>query len=71
MPTQVQTTHRNASSVGPDRAAFRIKDNKYRLGLRVVYVRFVGMYAQYDRIKGDLTCRGYSQSAPSGTTTRH
>lgn len=63
--------------VALDRVVCRIEGNNCRLVVHlvyrhgVVYVRFERTHAQYDRIKGDLTCRGYSQSAPSETTARH
>lgn len=55
-PSKVRATHGNASFVGADRVVFRIKGTKYRLVVRLeyqqglVYVRFVGTHAQYDRI---------------------
>ena len=45
-----------ASIVGTNRAVFRIKGNSYRLVVRInyqqrmVYVRFVGTHAEYDRV---------------------
>lgn len=45
-----------ASIVRTDRAVFRIKGNSYRLVVRVnyqkriLYVRFVGTHAEYDRV---------------------
>ena len=46
----------NASILKDGRAVFNIAGNKYRLVVwinfpyRVVYVRFIGTHAQYDRI---------------------
>ena len=48
-----------ASIVGTDRAVFRIKGNSYRLVVRInyqkriVYVRFVGTHAEYDRVDAE------------------
>ncbi len=43
-----------ASLVGKDRVVFNIHGNKYRLIIRyrppVVFIRFVGTHAEYDRI---------------------
>lgn len=45
-----------ASIVGADQVVFNIRGNRYRLVVRinypyrVVYVRFVGTHAEYDRI---------------------
>ena len=42
--------------MGDDRAVFNIKGNNYRLvvriayGFGIVYIRFVGTHAEYDRI---------------------
>jgi mRNA interferase HigB len=55
-PAKVKDQYRNASIVGDNRVVFNIKGNDYRLvvkinyGYRVVYVRFVGTHAKYDRI---------------------
>ncbi|HEY8033818.1 MAG TPA: type II toxin-antitoxin system HigB family toxin [Methylocella sp.] len=55
-PAKVKDQYRNASIVGDNRVVFNIKGNDYRLvvkinyGYRVVYVRFVGTHANYDRI---------------------
>jgi mRNA interferase HigB len=55
-PAKVKEKFRNASIVGNNRAVFNIKGNDYRLVVRinypyrVVYVRFVGTHAEYDRI---------------------
>ena len=46
----------SASIIGTDRVVFNIKGNDYRLVVRVdyayriVYVRFVGTHADYDRV---------------------
>ena len=55
-PAKVKEKYRNASIVGDDRVVFNIKGNDYRLvvrindAYRVVYIRFVGTHAEYDRI---------------------
>lgn len=55
-PQQLKEKYRNASIVKGSRAVFNIKANDYRLVVkisypyRVVYVRFVGTHAQYDKI---------------------
>ena len=46
----------NAIVVGDDRVVFNIKGNDYRLvakinyQYRVIYVRFVGTHAEYDKV---------------------
>ena len=55
-PADVKADFRSASILKDGRAVFNIAGNKYRLvvwihyGYRVVYVRFIGTHAQYDRI---------------------
>jgi mRNA interferase HigB len=55
-PAEVKRDVRSASILRDGRAVFNIAGNKYRLVVwinypyRVVYVRFVGTHAQYDRI---------------------
>jgi mRNA interferase HigB len=55
-PTKVKAKYRNSSIVGDNRVVFNIKGNDYRLVVkinyryRVVYIRFVGAHAEYDRI---------------------
>ena len=55
-PAQVKARYRSASFVGENRVLFNIKGNDYRLVVkinypyRVVYVRFVGTHAEYDKI---------------------
>jgi mRNA interferase HigB len=52
--TEVKRRYPSASFVGRDRIVFNIKGNKYRLVVRyrppVVFIRFVGTHAEYDRI---------------------
>jgi mRNA interferase HigB len=55
-PMKVKEKYRSASIVGGNRVVFNIKGNDYRLVVkinypyRVVYIRFVGTHAEYDRI---------------------
>lgn len=55
-PAKVKAKYRSASLIGTDRVVFNIKGNDYRLvvridyGYRIVYVRFVGTHADYDRV---------------------
>jgi mRNA interferase HigB len=55
-PAKVKEKYRSASIVGGNRVVFNIKGNDYRLVVkinypyRVVYIRFVGTHAEYDRI---------------------
>jgi mRNA interferase HigB len=52
----VKAKYRNASFVGGNRLVFNIRGNRYRLVVKinfprqVVYVRFVGTHAEYDKI---------------------
>jgi mRNA interferase HigB len=58
-PAKVKTRYRAASIVGDNRVVFNIKGNKYRLVVkinypyRVVYIRFVGTHAGYDKIDAE------------------
>lgn len=55
-PAKLKEKYRNASIVGGNRAVFNLKGNDYRLVVkinypaRIVYVRFVGIHAEYDAI---------------------
>ena len=55
-PATVQRQHPRASIVGSDRVVFRVRGNNYRMIVRVfypgriIYIRFVGTHAEYDRI---------------------
>ena len=55
-PTDVKQDLRNASILKDGRVVFNIAGNKYRLvvwinyAYRVVYIRFIGTHAQYDKI---------------------
>ena len=55
-PSDIKSTYRNASFVANNRVVFNVKGNDYRVVVAlnypagIVYVRFVGTHAQYDRI---------------------
>jgi len=55
-PSEVKQDFRNASILKDGRVIFNIAGNKYRLvvwinyAYRVVYIRFIGSHAQYDKI---------------------
>ncbi len=55
-PAEVRRSFRNASIVGKQRIVFNIAGNKYRLVAkanylyRILYVRFIGTHAEYDRM---------------------
>ena len=55
-PADLQDRYPNASIVGNDRPVFRIRGNNYRLvarifyPARVIYIRFIGTHAEYDRV---------------------
>lgn len=55
-PADIKREYRNASIVANNRVVFNVKGNQYRLVVAVqyqygiVYIRFVGTHAEYDRI---------------------
>jgi len=55
-PARIKEKYASASIVRGNRVVFNIKGNNYRLVVkinypyRVVYIRFVGTHAEYDRI---------------------
>jgi len=55
-PADVKQDFRNASILKDGRVVFNIAGNKYRLvawinyAYKVVYIRFIGSHAQYDKI---------------------
>ena len=59
-PADIKEVYRNASFVANNRVVFNIKGNHYRLVVviiyqhGVVYIRFVGTHAEYDRIDATL-----------------
>ena len=56
-PADVKQDFRNARILKNGRVVFNIAGNKYRLDVwinyvyRVVYIRFIGTHAQYDKIE--------------------
>lgn len=58
-PGTLIANHPNARIIGNNRAVFNIKGNRYRLVVRVnyqyriVYIRFIGTHAEYDRIDAE------------------
>ena len=58
-PADIKAVHRNASFLGNNRVVFNIKGNDYRLVVAVRYsqqlmfVRFIGTHAEYDRIDAE------------------
>lgn len=55
-PADIKAVYRNASFVANNRVIFNVKGNRYRLVVvvlykhKVVYIRFIGTHADYDRI---------------------
>jgi mRNA interferase HigB len=55
-PQAIKRRYRQASFVADNRVLFNIGGNKYRLvahvnyGFRIVYIKFIGTHAEYDRI---------------------
>ncbi len=55
-PARVKAKYGNASVLTGSRVVFNIKGNNYRLvvkihyPLRIIYIRFIGTHAEYDRI---------------------
>jgi mRNA interferase HigB len=56
-PAKVKEKYRSASIIKGSRVVFNIKGNDYRLVVKVnypyrmIYIRFVGTHAEYDKIK--------------------
>ena len=56
-PNQIKKHYPSASVLENNRIVFNIKGNKYRLVVRInydfgiVWIRFIGTHAQYDKIK--------------------
>jgi mRNA interferase HigB len=56
MPAEVKAQYRSASILKNGRVVFNIRGNTYRLVVqinypyRVVYIRFIGTHAEYDKI---------------------
>ena len=55
-PQDIKSAYRHASFLADNRVVFNVAGNRYRLiahvnyGYRIVYVKFVGTHAEYDRI---------------------
>ena len=58
-PADIKAVYRNASFLAENRVVFNIKGNLYRIIVVViykkgiVYIRFVGTHAAYDRIQAE------------------
>jgi mRNA interferase HigB len=58
-PQDVKTAYRTASMLRNNRIVFNVKGNSYRLVVavkyefRVVFIRFIGTHAEYDKIKAE------------------
>lgn len=58
-PTDIKARYRSADILPDNRVVFNIKGNHYRLVVKihyntgVVYIRFAGTHAEYDRIKAE------------------
>ena len=58
-PQEIKTAYPTASILRNNRVVFNIKGNTYRLivavkyEFQIVYVRFIGAHAAYDRIKAE------------------
>src|SRR5262245_30651961 len=58
-PAKVKAKYRSDSVIGGNGVVFNMKVNDYRLSAkinfpyRVVYIRFVGTHAEYDRINAE------------------
>lgn len=55
-PSDIKATYQSASFVSNHRVVFNIRGNHYRLivhihyNTQIVYIRFVGTHAEYDRV---------------------
>jgi mRNA interferase HigB len=58
-PPDIKDVYSNASFLANNRIVFNIKGNHYRIVIvvqyqfRLVYIRFVGTHAEYDRINAE------------------
>ena len=58
-PERIRELYPRASVVGKERVVFRLKGGSYRLVVKVfypgsiVYIRFIGTHAEYDRINAE------------------
>ncbi|MBW6486374.1 MAG: type II toxin-antitoxin system HigB family toxin [Syntrophobacterales bacterium] len=59
-PSDVKVKYRSASFLKDNRIVFNIGGNKYRLvvkvnySLKIVFIRFVGAHAEYDKIDAEV-----------------
>ena len=59
IPQDIKTAYRTASILRNNRVVFNLKGNTYRLVVavkyefQIVYIRFVGTHAEYDKIKAE------------------
>jgi mRNA interferase HigB len=59
-PDDIKSQFKNASILKDNRICFNIAGNKYRLivkveyRLKIVFIRFIGTHAQYDKIDANL-----------------
>lgn len=55
-PNEIKAEYKSASILGNDRIVFNIKGNTYRLIVKInfdylmVWIRFIGTHAEYDKI---------------------
>jgi len=55
-PTEIKSLFPSCSFLGDNRVIFNISGNKYRLvthiryDIQILYIRFIGTHAQYDKI---------------------
>jgi mRNA interferase HigB len=58
-PADIRSTYANASILSNNRVVFNIRGNTYRLivtinyGYGMVYVRFIGTHAEYDKVDAE------------------
>ena len=58
-PAEIKAIYCNASIIGNNRVVFNIGGKKYRLVVaiqypaRIVFIRFIGSHAEYDRINAE------------------
>lgn len=58
-PQEIKDVYKTASFLADNRVVFNIKGNDYRLIVkinypyRIVYIRFVGTHAEYDKINAE------------------
>ncbi|HLK59192.1 MAG TPA: type II toxin-antitoxin system HigB family toxin [Chthonomonadaceae bacterium] len=58
-PQEIMAVYANARTLGNNRVVFNIRGNTYRLivainyAVEIVYIRFVGTHAEYDRVDAE------------------